>query len=499
MTIEARQHLLWWTAIALATAGGLALRIAAAEGGLWTDEAWSVIYAAQAHDAGGVFLRINHDNNHHLYSLWLQAVGIDASPLTARALAIVAGTCSIPAAAWVVARRSASAAVVGAILFAVSPTMVNFGSEARGYSLMLLAALVTLGLVTRAAEGRELPGTPAWLALATLAGMLAHLTMAAPIALASTWVYLDRRSALGPSPAIREALRLMGPALGAAAAVVLFVFAAAAASPTGMQLGGYRPFAWPEFAGALNVLLGWTLGVGVWSGGIAAALILVLALALWLRPPQWLGSQARLYALLILGVPLGVALVQSGNSSYARYYLCSALGLLLLACECIAHELGKGGIRRGGAVALLALLVAASAWRDWQLIDLQRGRPDAPLAMVAQRSPRGARVAFEPKRLEGPLTVAAWRARFRLEVARDCSTADYVVAERPTAAPTAGWLNRCGVRMHALGVSATTPLTGDAWVLYAAERLQTARAPVSGPAPGARNRRLPSRAGVAQG
>ena len=145
---------MWWAAVGAATLAGLALRIAAAQGGLWTDEAWSVIYAAQARDAVGVFLRINHDNNHHLYSLWLQAIGSDASPLVARLPAILAGTLCVPMAALVVARRSAWAGVVAAILFAVSPTMVNFGSEARGYSLMLLA---TLGISVACRRGGRGP------------------------------------------------------------------------------------------------------------------------------------------------------------------------------------------------------------------------------------------------------------------------------------------------------------------------------------------------------
>src|SRR5205814_7206786 len=141
------------------------------------------IYAAQARDAAGVFLRINHDNNHHLYSLWLQAIGLNASPLLARLPAIVAGTLCVPLAALVVARRSVWAGIVAAILFAVSPTMVNFGSEARGYSLMLLAALAFLWLAAEAVEGRERPGTPWWLAAIAALGMLSHMTMAAPVAL----------------------------------------------------------------------------------------------------------------------------------------------------------------------------------------------------------------------------------------------------------------------------------------------------------------------------
>src|SRR3978361_1267230 len=114
----ARERRYWWGLVGLITLVGLALRIAAARGGFWTDEAWSMIYAAQARDAAGVFLRINHDNNHHLYTLWLQALAMRASPLLARAPAIVAGTLAIPIAALLFDRRSRIAEVVAALLFA---------------------------------------------------------------------------------------------------------------------------------------------------------------------------------------------------------------------------------------------------------------------------------------------------------------------------------------------------------------------------------------------
>ena len=73
-TAQTRDRL-WWMAVAGLTLVGLALRVAAARGGLWTDEAWSVVYAAEARDPIGVFIRINHDNNHHLYSLGCRRSG----------------------------------------------------------------------------------------------------------------------------------------------------------------------------------------------------------------------------------------------------------------------------------------------------------------------------------------------------------------------------------------------------------------------------------------
>src|SRR4051812_8627628 len=197
MTAVDRHDRRWWWLVGAVALAGLALRIAAAQGGLWTDEAWSVIYAAEARDAAGVFLRINHDNNHHLYSLWLQAIGPAASPLLARVPAILAGSFCIVVAALVAGRRSRTAGIVAALLFAVAPALVAFGSEARGYAMMLLAALLTLLLVGDAVDGRPARGARWWLAALALFGMFSHLTMAAPVAIATLWFYLERRAELG--------------------------------------------------------------------------------------------------------------------------------------------------------------------------------------------------------------------------------------------------------------------------------------------------------------
>ena len=89
MPAGGKSDTLWWLTVGATAAVGLLLRVLAARGGLWTDEAWSMIYASQARDAAGVFLRINHDNNHHLNTLWLQAIGMGAPPWLARLPAIL--------------------------------------------------------------------------------------------------------------------------------------------------------------------------------------------------------------------------------------------------------------------------------------------------------------------------------------------------------------------------------------------------------------------------
>lgn len=490
---------LWWSAVIAAAVVGFALRIAGAQGGFWTDEAWSMIYAHDARDAAGVFLRINHDNNHHLNSLWLQVVGLNAPPWLARLPAVLAGTAAIGVAALIAARSSALAGIVAAVLFAVSPSMVTFGAEARGYSLMLLAALILVLFVTRGLDRGAGRAMPWWLALVTAFGMLSHLTMAVPVGLVTLWVYLDRRAADGPAKALRITAALLGPALAASAAIVLFVLAAAALSPTGMRVGGYLPFDWTDYGLALDDLSGWTVGVSAFAPWIGPLLLAALAVSIAWRPPRWLGSRGRLYAMLILGLPVAVALLRPGNAGFARYYLSSALGLLLLASAFIGHGLARPGTVRALAGSAAAAIVLVSLWHDSELLKAERGHPDAAVQMIAHASPAGARVALDPWRLEAITAVAAVRADYPLKIVGGCAPADFIVAAQPRFAAPKPAIVRCGVTMRALSSDVGTPLTGDRWTVYGRQSLQTAGAPDSGPAPGGAKRRLFSRAGVAQG
>jgi hypothetical protein len=457
--------MVWWSVVAMAALAGLLLRAAAAQGGLWTDEAWSLIYARQAGDAAGVFLRINHDNNHHLYSLWLLAVGGRAPVWLMRLPAILCSSVAILVAALIAGRRSPEAGGAAAILFAVAPVFVTFGSEARGYAPMLLAALLMILIVTMAADRPAGRATPWWLALISVLGMVSHLTMAAPVALVTLWAYLEQRRAVGALQALRSTARLMGPALAAAIAAAVFIFAAAAASPTGMRLGGYEPFHWGGFASALNALAQGTVGGSSGIPWVGPVIIALAAAAVAVRPPSWLGRRSRLYAILILGVPLGVALLHPGNSIFPRYYLCSAIGLALLVAILVGHGLSHRGAGRALAATALAAIILASLVQDVRLIECRRGYPDRPVRLMARLAPAGARVALDLPRFEGIVRIAAERSGYQTEIVDGCSPAEFFLSATATANPP-GWVDRCGRSMRLVDSAAGTALTGDRWALY---------------------------------
>ncbi len=469
MTDRGNSPIWWWSVGAIALAG-LLLRFAASHGGLWTDEAWSVIYAQQASDPIGVFLRINHDNNHHLISLWLQAIGTRAPPWLARLPAVLAGTAGIVVAALIAARKSRLAGIVAALLFAFSPIMVTYGSEARGYALMVLAALTMLLIVLRSQEREIARATPWWLGLISLFGMLSHMTMAAPVALISLWAYLERRAAEGPARGLRTIAKLMGPALVIVAAVPAFVVVAGVMSPGGMRVGGYVPFDWRDYREALGDLAGWTLGMTELPGWIALLASALIAMVLALRPPRWLESHARLYAVLILGVPLGVALCQAPNTGFARYFLCSAIGLLLVISEWAGRMFAKTGMSRAIAATALGLILLPSLWQDAELLRVERGHPDQIIELMQQRSPAGGSLAIESARLEAVTRVAAYRAGFPLDLVSGCAPAEFAVSSEPRRLANRSPLMRCGVIMHPIGSASGTALTGDSWTLYQVDK-----------------------------
>ena len=491
--------MLWWAAVGAIALVGLVLRIAAARGGLWTDEAWSMIYAAKAGGPMGVFLRINHDNNHHLNSLWLQTIGPAASPFVARLPAIVAGTLCIAVAASLCRRSSRTAGILAGLFFAIAPTFVVFGSEARGYSMMLLAALLMLLIAADALDGRPVRRAPVWLAAVAVFGMFSHLTMAAPVAIAATWYYLERRATHGPRAALLETARLMGPALAASLGVILFVLAAAAMSPTGMRLGGNEHFSPVGYAAALNDLALWSAGFGSplpWLVPLAAGAIALLIAA---RPPDWAGERTRLYVLLILALPVGLAMLRAPNTGYARYYLMSAVGLLLMMAEWIARGLEGRAATRAAAGLLVVTFVGASLYRDALLIGADRGRPATPVHDMAALEPSGASVAFAEPRLKAVVALAAERTGYRARFAGGCTHADFMLAAQSSTLHLPATIRRCGLEMDAIDSATAIPITGESWVLYRAKSLQSFGPADSGRAPAAKDRRFSGRAGVAQG
>ena len=447
-------------AVLLAVVVGLGLRIAEARGGLWLDEAWSAVYAARARTPLGVFIAINHDNNHHLNSLWLQAIGLGAPPWLARLPSIIAGTASILIAAAIGARRNAASAMIAAILFAISPIMVEYGAEARGYGTMILAFLALILVVDRAAR-------PPRLKTGVLAafGMLSQLTMVFGIAAVSGWVLARLFAAGWRRKAIERTFDAMAPAAAAALLMFAIVLGAAAASSTGMQVGSYEPFTLERLLQGLRALTMDTIGIAAPSGWLDAALALLLTLAAVSLPA--LRPRAALYLLAIVGLPLMIALLKVPNTGYARYFLIGGVSMLLLIADAAGTMWTVASVSaRAVIIVVMVAVIAASLARDSQFLAADRAHPAAPVAAMRALAPHGTTVLLDNERSSAVLDVAAASARYPLVIRQACPAAPFLLLDASNDTILPDHVRRCAADYRLILTGRPRGLPYMSWALY---------------------------------
>ena len=364
---------------------GTGLRLLAARGDLWLDEIWSLELAHLAGSLGGVLTAVHHDNNHHLTTAWLLLLGPSAPPLALRGLAVAAGAGTLAAVALRAGRVGRREALAGVLLLSLSPFLVHYGSEARGYSLAVLMAVVAAGALERWLDDRR----PAWAALlgfsATL-GFLAHLTFLYVFVALAAWgaaAWIAEPAPRRPPWALVAALGL--PALGFA---LLW-----AVDLRYLVVGGG-----PEYQAAqvLRELLRATLGI---PGGAAEALgVLAVAAAAWEivrlgreRRPEWVFH--------VTALALAPALVLAWTRPdylAPRYFAVAVPFFLLLLARALARAWARGGWRRGAAAAAILLFATGSAARVGLLLRDGRGRyREAVEYMVRTGPPGGAGVASD--------------------------------------------------------------------------------------------------------
>lgn len=449
---EIVQRRYWWIVAAIA-ALGLGMRIAAAQGGLWLDEAWSAVMADQAGTPLAVFLNINHDNNHHLNTLWLQFVGLDARPLLQRALSIGTSTATIIVAALIGARRNAATAILAALFFALSPLLVTYGSEARGYAPMLLAFLCAIDLIDRWLARQAAPPPAIPLAIAALLGLLAQLSMAFGLVALGLWSLWQLRQR--PAALFATLARLWSPAAIAAAIALALIFVPAWRSG-GMAFGAAEPFALARLGAGLVQAFHYGFG-SIWP---SAVIIIVAVLLLGVPRGRLAGGG---YASL-LAAPLLVLVGQLPNAGVARLYLTPAAGALLLFALLLGNAFSQG--KRALPVVLTAATVLLMALTSFTLIRDRRADPARAIAAIATRAPAGTDAAVEHPRSDAILIAAAASAHYPLQIRQTCPAARFLFVERDGDQPFPAAPTHCAARYREIAGDTVQGLSGTQWKLY---------------------------------
>jgi len=447
--------------LALIVVIGLALRIAGAQGGLWLDEAWSAVLT---HDVGtplGIFLNINHDNNHYLNSLWMHLVGFGAPSPLQRGLSIASGTLSILVAARIGARSGALVALIAAALFAVSPLFVTYGSEARGYAPMVLALLVAILIVDRWLAGETERNPAMSLALCFFLGALAQLTIVFGFFAISGWVFFTLWHRSSFREAFAGSFRLMFRSL-IAILLVLAMLLAAAIAHGGYKLGGFDAFTWALFLHGTLTMSEYALGypvISIWWAVLIPALVILA--------PSLGVTRMAFHRLAILAFPLSLAVLHADNVQHPRYYLLAGIALLILLAEMISQGIRTGGWRRWlGAAALLAIL-AGSLVQDIDLATNRRSDTSAAIRALQARAPGGTRVFIDRDLARAALEVGAAQARYPLVIlARGCPETRFFFADRFQGETSAGAIRWCNRDYLPLAAGRARGLSGTNWTLY---------------------------------
>ena len=447
---------------------GAALRLP----GLWTDlqldEVWSLQNAFAANSWFDL-LRLKIDNNHHLTSMYMYALGPNTAAVLYRLLAYISGV-AVVALAWLVGSRdSPTTAVVTAVLFATSAAFVFYSSEARGYATAVCLMLVAWYCLRRYAESPR----PRWLlgfAMSSIAGVMSHQTFVLFYLGAFIWCDAHTQKHHRLRDATRLTMRMFAlPTVG------IGVFAVIALA--GQQIGGGFPFEVPVILAQTLALVagGPQYGSGLWL--VAAVVGGIMVAAVW--SAYRLGDD-RWFLYLAAGViaPAIIMFLRRPPTLAPRYFLVPAAVLLLAVARFLALAIEHGGTRRALAGALIAAQFIAGVWFTFSP-NASRGGYRAALTRMVQLS-AGITTVASSDRFGGSdwrtdmmvryyAIAIGERGRLRYVPPAEAAVegADWIIDESPDNAPAPASISDAKGREYTIdGTYPAGPLSGITWQVY---------------------------------
>jgi hypothetical protein len=369
--------LMLWLAIGSFIVGAV-LRVFAANDDLWFDEVWTLrLLQERVHSFGDVFVNFKHSNNHHLCSLWMWLVGQNASPMVYRLPSLVASIATIVLAGLIGLRQSRLTGSIAVILTAWSYLLIHFGTEARGYSMVVFFALLAWYALQQFEERRSW----IWIGVfwsAVVLGFLAHLEFAVCLAGLAFWSLRRLTSNRSKS---RQAVFLLF-ALFTVPVMLLLVFYFV--SIRGMEVAGGPTYQlWPLLIKTASYTLG-----GPASGGVAAIITLLALAASCIaiihlkheRDDRWI------FYSVVLMTPLVLVAITQPEQLYVRYFLISVAMSLLLFSSASAFTSRRGIAELAIGLTLLALYVSGNLANTINLLRFGRGQYLAALLFIETHS-----------------------------------------------------------------------------------------------------------------
>jgi mannosyltransferase len=334
--------------LALAVVAGTALRLFGADDQLWYDEIHTLLDSIRE-PLAAIVTHFPSNNDHVFYSL-LSHISITLggeTPLMVRLPAILFGIASIPLIYTLGSRVTTRfEALAAAILATVASYHIWFSQNARGYTLLLVAALLGTQLIL---DGLKTRSKMPWLLFAVVSalGAYTHLTMV--LATVGQAIALAFHLLASRRFTIKE---LKGPAIGFAGAAVLTVILYLP------MLGDVASFFGDSGTKAYGSSAGWAI-LEIFRSlrfGFNAGAVLVVGGAVFLvgLASYWRQSPFTLFLFFLPPALVYFTSVGLGRPTFPRFFFFIA-GFLLLV-----------GVRGVFAVIRFTLARLGGRWMQWE-------------------------------------------------------------------------------------------------------------------------------------
>ncbi len=357
------------------------LRLLCCFGDLWFDEIWSLRLTESVSNPGDVIGGVTHDNNHPLNTWWMWLVGGQHDPVVYRLPALICGSLAVFLAGSKHWKTHREQALWTWLLLGNSLFLVQYSSEARGYGVEMLSAVVAI----QCAEKLLTDSSNKWQAIAfgisCTVGMLAHASF-----------MLAYGGLLVPllwgqfSPRLFQLRNWW---------FRVFVFGVPIASATFLYVSHYQHIqiggggsntAWQSL-----VELGAILAGGAGTQRTAAPLsLLMFGLILWsLWRLAARGELARAgIALSVMLVPILLVLVLGDPPIYPRYFLVPGLVSLQVVAASLSHCSLRPTLMGRGCLLITFAILAANVWQVLGLVWYGRGGYSEAVRLMATESRR---------------------------------------------------------------------------------------------------------------
>jgi hypothetical protein len=368
-------------------------------------------------------------------------------------------------------RYSRVTGVLAMLLVGMSYELVLFSSEARGYSMLVLCALLSFYFLDLFLGKLDWRAGMAYAASA-IVGLLAHPVFAAVLAAACIWSAVRL---LRPS---HRSVRTAVTVLGAQAAPLLVLAVMYFADLRHVVAGGGTPAG--SVGGAYWLGLAWTLGAPQNSTMQAVGGVLAVAcLGAGLFRLRQIGSDAWIFFIAAIVVfPIVLIAVRGSDLIYTRHFIVGTAFVLILLSILLGALWDRGQVARAVCVLFLLTFAAVNGAHLKNLVANGRGRYRTAIRYIDEHSGRPAVVlgADHDFRIGVvldyylPRTAIPTQIRFVKQDSWPAEGPEWVLMQKesfePATPDASGMTDGAGNRYGFVRSFPSAPLSGLHWFLY---------------------------------